>query len=87
MTENKTKLKILILIVKVKMESIKKQRPMIIVGNWKCNGNVYTINALVNEVLNKAKYDRDRLEVVIMPVGLHISSVKALLTSEINIGC
>ena len=62
-------------------------RKMIIGGNWKCNGTVQSTKDLVNEVLNKATFSDDKLEVVVAPISIHIASVKALLTQQIKVAC
>lgn len=62
-------------------------RPMIIGGNWKCNGSVQFLNQFTSEVLNKAEFDQNKVEVVVAPVSIHISSVKALLKGHIKVAC
>ena len=62
-------------------------RKMIIGGNWKCNGTVQSIKTLVNEVLNKADFDSEKLEVVVCPISIHIASVKALLNDKVKVAC
>ena len=61
------------------------QRKYIIGGNWKCNGTVQFIKDFVGDVLNKAEFNQDRLEVVIAPISIHIASVKALLKDTIKV--
>merc|ERR1712153_14567 len=65
------------------MEAV--QRKYIIGGNWKCNGTVQSIKDLVGDVLNKAEFDSNRLEVVVAPISIHIASVKALLKDSIKV--
>ena len=55
------------------------QRKYIIGGNWKCNGTIQSVKDLVGNVLNRAKFDQERLEVMVAPICIHIASVKALL--------
>jgi triosephosphate isomerase len=62
-------------------------RKMIIGGNWKCNGTVQSIKTLVNDVLNKADFDSEKLEVVVCPISIHIASVKALLNDKVKVAC
>ena len=61
------------------------QRKYIIGGNWKCNGTVQSIKDLVGDVLNKAEFSADRVEVVVAPISIHIASVKALLKDSIKV--
>jgi triosephosphate isomerase (TIM) len=61
------------------------QRKMIVGGNWKCNGTVQSIKDLVNDVLNKAEYDQNKIEVLVCPISIHIASVKALLKENIKV--
>jgi triosephosphate isomerase len=61
------------------------QRKMVIGGNWKCNGDVQSIKDLVNNVLNKAKFDSDKVDVIVAPISIHIASVKALLKENVKV--
>ena len=61
------------------------QRQFIIGGNWKCNGTVQSVKDLVKDVLNKAEFSADKLEVVVAPISIHIASVKALLNENIKV--
>ena len=63
------------------------QRKYIVGGNWKCNGTVQSIKDLVKDILNKAEFNPDRMEVVVAPVSIHIASVKALLNESIHVAC
>ena len=58
----------------------------IIGGNWKSNGTVMSIKDLVKDVLNKAKFSEDKLEVVVAPISIHIASVKAMINGNIKVG-
>lgn len=58
---------------------------MIVGGNWKCNGTVQSIKDLVNDILNKAEYDTNKVEVLVCPISIHIASVKALLKENIKV--
>lgn len=69
------------------MEAEQIQRKLIIGGNWKCNGTIQSTKDLVNDVLNKAQFDTDKVEVVVAPISIHIASVKALLDSKIKVAC
>jgi triosephosphate isomerase len=63
------------------------QRKMIIGGNWKCNGTLQSIKELVSNVLNKAEFDANKVEVVVAPISIHIASVKALLNENVQVAC
>ena len=63
------------------------QRKMIVGGNWKSNGSVQSIKDLVNDTLNKAEYDHDKIDVIVAPISIHIASVKALLRDNIKVAC
>ena len=58
---------------------------MIVGGNWKCNGTVQSIKDLVNDVLNKAEYDHEKVDVIVAPTSIHIASVKALLKENVKV--
>ena len=63
------------------------QRKMIIGGNWKCNGTVQSIKELSENVLNKADFDSNKVEVVVAPISVHLTSVKALVNPNIQVSC
>ena len=64
------------------MEGSKKY---IIGGNWKSNGSVQSIKDLVKDILNTAKFNTDKLEVVVAPISIHIASVKAMINGNITV--
>jgi len=45
---------------------------MIIGGNWKSNGTKNSVKDLIQNILNEAKFDDDKLEVVVAPIDIHI---------------
>lgn len=61
------------------------QRKLIIGGNWKCNGTMESTNQLVGEVLNKAQFDENKVEVVVAPISLHVGTVKALVNPSVKV--
>jgi len=61
------------------------QRKYVIGGNWKCNGTIQSVKELVGNVLNRAQFDQDRLEVFVAPISIHIASVKALLNQNLQV--
>ena len=61
------------------------QRKMILGGNWKSNGTVQSIKDLVNNVLNKAEFDSEKIDVIVAPISIHIASVKALLKENVKV--
>lgn len=60
-------------------------RKFFVGGNWKSNGTLESINALVNTVLNPSNVDYSRVEVVVAPVALHLQHAKSLLRPEIQV--
>ena len=61
------------------------ERKMIIGGNWKCNGTIQSVKDLVNNVLNQAEYDSNKVEVIVAPISIHLSTVKALANDNIKV--
>ena len=59
------------------------QRKFIVGGNWKSNGSVDFVRTMCTDTLNKMEFDQDRVEVVIAPIMLHITSLKTMLNSNI----
>jgi hypothetical protein len=51
-------------------------RNYVIGGNWKSNGDMEFVDSFPEEVLAKAKFDPKKVEVVIAPTDLHITSVQ-----------
>ena len=62
------------------------ERKFIVGGNWKSNGSVEFVRDMCSKVLNTMEYDKDKVEVVITPVALHIAAMKAMLNADINVG-
>ena len=60
-------------------------RRYLVGGNWKCNGNIEFARNFPKEVLNNLKFDANRVEVVVAPTALHISTVQANLNSNIHV--
>lgn len=60
-----------------------EKRKYLVGGNWKSNGNVTFVREMINEVLNKIKFEPKKLEVLIAPMVIHIPSAKAMLNSNI----
>lgn len=58
---------------------------MIVGGNWKCNGTLQSIKDLVNNVLNQAEFDSEKMDVVVSPISIHLSTVKALLNDKVKV--
>jgi len=59
------------------------QRKYIIGGNWKSNGSVDLVRTLCTDTMNTMEYDEGRVEVVVAPIALHITSTKTMLNSNI----
>jgi triosephosphate isomerase len=56
-----------------------EKRKYLVGGNWKSNGSVTFVREIINEVLNKLKFDDKKVEVVVAPMTIHLPSAKALL--------
>lgn len=54
-------------------------RNYVIGGNWKSNGDVDFAMSFTSDVLSKADFDKSKVEVVVAPTNLHISTVKKQL--------
>jgi len=54
-------------------------RKYVIGGNWKSNGDVDFAENFPKDVLAKAKFDTDNVEVVVAPTNLHLSTAKKAL--------
>ncbi len=61
-----------------------KPRKTLIVGNWKCHGDLAYVKEMVNNLLNKMTFDPAVLEVLTAPPLVHIPAAKAMLTSQIQ---
>lgn len=59
-------------------------RKYVIGGNWKCNGTVESVSALV-KTLNDAGDFPSNAEVVVAPTALHVPSVKSSLRSDVAV--
>lgn len=51
-------------------------------GNWKSNNTLQQSKDLVNNVINKLKFDPAKIDVVISPPFLHIPVVQQTLTNK-----
>ncbi len=54
-------------------------------GNWKSNGSVALVSDIINNTLNKMKFDEQKIEVVVAPMLIHVPSAKAMLFSQIQV--
>ena len=45
-------------------------------GNWKCNGTFGFANSFPTDVLSKVAFDPKKVDVVVAPSTIHMSSVK-----------
>lgn len=59
------------------------QRKYIIGGNWKSNGSVDFVRTMCTDTLNTMEFDANRVEVVVAPIALHITSTKTMLNSNV----
>lgn len=58
----------------------KVARKLLVGGNWKCNNSVQESKKLVTESLNNLMFNKEKVEVVIAPMNLHITNVQQWLT-------
>ena len=59
------------------------QRKYIVGGNWKSNGSVDFVRTICTNTLNTMQFDQERVEVVVAPIALHITSTKTMLNSNV----
>jgi len=60
-------------------------RKLFIGGNWKCNNTLAQTKELVENTLNKIKFDQNKVEVVVAPVFLHIPYVLSALNKSFQV--
>jgi hypothetical protein len=60
-------------------------RKLLIGGNWKSNGDVKFVNSFPGEVLNKAKYDTNLLQVVVAPTEIHLSDALKNISNNVQV--
>lgn len=54
-------------------------------GNWKCNGNLAFAKSFPAEVLNNLKFDPKKVDVVVAPTALHLSTVQANVKNNVHV--
>lgn len=54
-------------------------------GNWKCNGSMAFAKSFPAEVLNNLKFDPKKVEVVVAPTALHLSTVLGATGNNVNV--
>jgi triosephosphate isomerase len=62
-----------------------EKKKYLVGGNWKSNGTVVFVRDMINDVLNKMKYEEAKVDVVIAPLIIHVPSAKAMLHSHIKL--
>lgn len=60
-------------------------RKLLVGGNWKQTGTVKFAKDFTENVLNKAKFDQSKVEVVVSPSTLHLLTVHQLLKSGVQV--
>lgn len=60
-----------------------EKRTYVVGGNWKSNGSVKFVRDIINEMLNKMKYDKSKVEVVVAPMIIHLAPAKAMITGNV----
>jgi triosephosphate isomerase len=58
-------------------------RKYVIGGNWKSNGDIDFATTHITSVLNNSVFDKEKVEVVIAPTDIHLTTVKALVDRKI----
>jgi triosephosphate isomerase len=60
-------------------------RRLMVGGNWKCNGNMSFAKTFPVDVLNKLTFDPKKVDVVVAPTALHLSTVQSILKNNVNV--
>ena len=60
----------------------KLARKLFIGGNWKCNNTLEQTQQLMNNVINKIKFDNSKMDVLIAPTFVHIPEVTKMLSNS-----
>ena len=61
-------------------------RKFLVGGNWKQNGTLKFATEFPEKVLNKLKFDTNKVEVVVAPTAIHLLTVKqALAQSNVQV--
>jgi triosephosphate isomerase len=60
-------------------------RKYVIGGNWKSNGDIDFATKHITDTLNKIKFDKKNVEVVIAPTDIHLTTVKSMVNREIKV--
>eukprot|EP00355_Strombidium_rassoulzadegani_P000613 CAMPEP_0168612854 /NCGR_PEP_ID=MMETSP0449_2-20121227/3139_1 /TAXON_ID=1082188 /ORGANISM="Strombidium rassoulzadegani, Strain ras09" /LENGTH=201 /DNA_ID=CAMNT_0008653447 /DNA_START=29 /DNA_END=634 /DNA_ORIENTATION=- len=54
-------------------------------GNWKCNGTLAFSKSFPAEVLNGLKFDPSKVDVVVAPTALHLSTVQSVVKNNVHV--
>ena len=60
-------------------------RKLLVGGNWKQTGTVKFAKDFSENVLNKATFDKSRVEVVVSPSSIHLLTVLNSLRSGVQV--
>ena len=60
-------------------------RKYLVGGNWKSNGSMAFANSFTKDVLNKLAFDPSKVEVVVAPTALHLSTVAGVVGNNVNV--
>merc|ERR1712086_220186 len=60
-------------------------RRLMVGGNWKCNGTMAFAKTHSTDVLNKLKFDPAKVEVVVAPTALHLSTVMGSVANNVHV--
>lgn len=60
-------------------------RKLLVGGNWKQNGTLKFAKDFSENVLNKAKFEPSKVEVVVAPSTIHLLSVKNAIKNGVQV--
>jgi len=60
-------------------------RKYLVGGNWKCNGNMAFAKSFPAEVLNTLKFNPSKVDVVVAPTALHMTTVQGVVGNGVQV--
>ena len=60
-------------------------RKLLVGGNWKCNGTVKFAKEFPAQVLNNLKFNPAKVDVVVAPTALHMSTVQSAVGNNVHV--
>ena len=61
-------------------------RKLFVGGNWKSNGNLEFVKTHCESVLNKIQFNKDKVDVVVTPINIHLQLAQTLLKNGVQVG-